>query len=87
MPMDPESMGSMIADKFGQEDESEDRDLSPEEVDKHGEAAARHFAESMAKHDHAGMFAAFKAMDALLADDDEYHPEDEGEPEGTPSEE
>jgi hypothetical protein len=82
MPMDPESMGSMIADKFGQEDESEDRDLSPEEVDKHGEAAARHFAESMAKHDHAGMFAAFKAMDALCEES-----MDEGEPEGAPSEE
>jgi hypothetical protein len=82
--MDPEAMGSQIAEKFSEsKDEPEDRDLTPEEVDKHGEAAAKHFATSLANHDHMGMFASFKAMDALLADDE---PDDapEGEP---PSEE
>lgn len=71
-------MGEGIAEKFGEPNDAEERDLTPEEMDKHGEAAAKHFAESMARHDHAGMFAAFKAMDALCEEQmDEEEPGEE----------
>ncbi len=67
--MDGHSFGVMIALKHGRPEE-QDRDLTPEEIEKHGEKAAEEFAAALARHDHRGMFTAFKAMDALCEETD-----------------
>ena len=80
--MDYESLGRDAGRHAGKKEGGEDRDLSHEEIEKHGENAAREFAEAMAKHDHAGMWRAFQALDALCEEQmDEKKPEAEEEPE------
>ena len=76
MPMDPEAAGASVAERSMEPPADEESDLSPEELDHHGELAAREFAEAMAKHDHRGMWMAFKAMDSLCDEEEGETPEE-----------